>query len=513
MMSRKLLKIKKPNSSVAGDIPKKLIQEYPFLWAEPAANIFNTIIESAEWPNSWKVEHAIVLPKTETPNQVQNEDDVRTISKTNFLSKLLENLLGDWLLPIVEPFLDPGQCGGLNRSSINHYLIKLLDFIHTTIDQRAPHAVVLAALDLSKAFNRGDSLVIQDLHDMHTPGWLLALLCSYLSSRSLVLSYQKSESSRRDLPGGYGAGTWLGGFFFIIKFNGICLRPSIPRPNGNRAIQLKFVDDSTKAASINLKKSLIADTTTRPFPLQYHERTQMVIEPHENVLQHELTRFQKETTDNHFVTNKKKTVVMVFNHTRKYAFPPEFKLGDDEILVTKREHKILGLKVQDDLKWSAQIEQMTRKASKKIWLLRRMKQLAVDEVTITSFWKSEGLCHLEFCAPVWSGGITVAQARDLTRVQRRAVAAITGSWREDYGAACQRLGIEADLSLRRLSLCKTFALRTATNSRHQDIFTRLDNPPNTRGGGKTWREPKCFTRRHLQSARPHLTRLLNGELK
>ena len=49
--------------------------------------------------------------------------------------------------------------------------------------------------------------------------------------------------------------------------------------------------------------------------------------------------------------------------------------------------------------------------------------------------------------------ITVAQARDLTRVQRLAVAAITGSWMEDYGAACQRLGIEADLSLRRLSLC------------------------------------------------------------
>ena len=32
-----------------------------------------------------------------------------------------------------------------------------------------------------------------------------------------------------------------------------------------------------------------------------------------------------------------------------------------------------------------------------------------------------------------------------------------------------------------------------------------------RGGGKTWRELPCFTRTHLQSAGPHLTRLLNGE--
>ena len=278
---------------------------------------------------------------------------------------MLESLLARWLLPIVEPYLDPGQCGGLNRSSINHYLIKLLDFIHTTVDKRTPHAVVLAALDLSKAYNCGDSLVIQDLHDMHTPGRLLALLCSYLSSRSLVLSYQKSTSSSLDLPGGYGAGTWLGGFCFIIKFNGICLRPAIPRPNGNRAIQLKFVDDSTKAASINLKRSLIPDTKLRPFPLNYHERTQMVIDPAENVLQLELNRFQKETSENNFVTNKKKTIVMVFNQTRKYAFSPEFHLGDTDQLLVKKEHTILGLKVQSDLKWNAQIEQMTKKASKK----------------------------------------------------------------------------------------------------------------------------------------------------
>ena len=308
-----------------------------------------------------------------------------------------------------------------------NYLIKLLDFIHTTVDQNTPHAVVLAALDLSKAYNRGDSMVIQDLYDMHTPGWILALLCSYLSLRSLVLTYQKKTSSSQELPGGYGAGTWLGGFLFIIKFNGICLCPPIPRPNGNMAIQLKFVDDSTKAASINLKKSLIPDPETKPYPLNFHQRTQMVIDPNEDMLQNELNRFQKETSENNFITNKKKTYVMVFNPTRKYAFSPEFRLGDSNILQTTNTHKILGLKVQSDFGWGDQILQMTKKASKTIWLLRRMKQMGIDEKTIVNYWKSEGRCHLEFCAPVWTSGITVAQARDLARVQKRAVAAITGS--------------------------------------------------------------------------------------
>ena len=154
---RTILRVKKPNSSVDGDIHKKLIQECPFLWAGPATDIFNKIIQ---WPTKWNLEHAIPLHKTETSSQVKTEEDVRTVSKTNFLSKLLENLLGSWLLPIIEPYLDRGQCGGLSKSSINHYLIKLLDFIHTAVDQNTPYAVVLAALDLRKAYNWGDSMVI-----------------------------------------------------------------------------------------------------------------------------------------------------------------------------------------------------------------------------------------------------------------------------------------------------------------------------------------------------------------
>ena len=249
-------------------------------------------------------------------------------------------------------------------------------------------------------------------------------------------------------------------FLFIIKFNGICLRPQIPRPNGNMAIHYP--------------------AETKPFPLNYHERTQMVLDPSENLLQIELDRFHRETTENNFVTNKKKTFVMVFNPSKKYTFSPQFKLGDSQILQTTSCHKILGLKIQ-----SEQFTQMTKKASNTIWLLRRMKQLGIDEATITNYWKSEGRCHLEFCAPVWSGGITVAQARDLARVQRRAVAAITGSWREDYAAACSRLGIEEDLGSRRLQMCRTFAHKTATNSRHQDLFTQLDNPHQTRSGGRS----------------------------
>ena len=96
----------------------------------------------------------------------------------------------------------------------------------------------------------------------------------------------------------------------------------------------------------------------------------MVIDPNENVLQKELDRFSQETTDNNFVINTKKTNIMICNNSRKHAFAPEFKVGNSEVLQVKDTLKILGVMIQANLKWEAQVEQMSRKASKKIWLLR-----------------------------------------------------------------------------------------------------------------------------------------------
>ena len=76
------------------------------------------------------------------------------------MSKLCEALLGDFLLPVVDPYMDPGQCGGFRGTSVTHYLIKLCDFIQKTLDSRLPHCAVLTSEDLSKAYNRGSHMLV-----------------------------------------------------------------------------------------------------------------------------------------------------------------------------------------------------------------------------------------------------------------------------------------------------------------------------------------------------------------
>ena len=111
------------------------------------------------------------------------------MSKAKFLSRLYEAFVCEWLLPHITPYLDPGQFGGIKGASTNHYLVKLLSFIHDNIDKRDPHAIVLAPLDLSKAYNRGSGQVLTDLVDMHVPNWLVSLIFSYMSGRSMQLAF------------------------------------------------------------------------------------------------------------------------------------------------------------------------------------------------------------------------------------------------------------------------------------------------------------------------------------
>ena len=117
--------------------------------------------------------------------------------------------------------------------------------------------------------------------------------------------------------------------------------------------------------------------------LKYSERTGMILDPTEDILQQELTKFYTFTEKNKLLINRKKCYVMQFTRSRKYDFPPEFTIGGSEILAVKKELKILGVMVQSDLGWSAQCQEMVRRATNCTWAIRRMKALGVSQDKLT----------------------------------------------------------------------------------------------------------------------------------
>ena len=354
------------------------------------------------------VEHQLAIPKVSPP---LSEDDTRNIASTAFLSKQYESFIGDWIFPYIEPFLDPGQCGGLKGSSITHYLVKLLHFVHSYLDLKQPHAVLLALIDLEKAFNRvSHQLVIEDLADMHVPGWLLLILISYLTDRSMFMRYKGATSTRQLLPGSTPQGAFLGILLFIIIFNGALLRPSIPRAH---SLNLKYVDDLSMLLAVNLKKSLVSDPVVRTRPLNLNERTGHVLPIENNVMQEQLDLLENFCYKKHLKIKESKTNLIKFNTAKTLDFPPEVKVpGFKDNLEVVKETKLLGIILTDDLKWAANTDYICKKAYGKMWTLRRMKILDVDPLV------------LELAVPAWHSGLTLRQVADIERVQKVAVAVI-----------------------------------------------------------------------------------------
>ena len=66
--------------------------------------------------------------------------------------------------------------------------------------------------------------------------------------------------------------------------------------------------------------------------------------------------------------NTKKTKLILFNPGWARDFIPEFSVDGSEIEVVE-EIKFLGVVLSNDLSWSANIDYMTKRCNKKLWIM------------------------------------------------------------------------------------------------------------------------------------------------
>ena len=505
---KRINRAKKPMGTVPGDLPRKLVQKCSDLIAFPASKIFNAISKAAIYPTAWKTEHQVAIPKSHPP---ENEDDLWNIAKTPFLSKVYESFIADWLISYIRPYLDPNQCG-LKGLSITHYLIKFLHFVHSSLDMKKPHAVLAACIDLSKAFNRVDhSLVIQDLFDMHTPPWLLRIVVSYLSLRTMTLTFGGALSTSRTLPAGTPQGAFLGGIIFMVKVNGILLRPPIPRNpmfDDVASENVEYVDDAAAATRINLKSYLVPDTSARPRPLNFRERSELVLPPENNPLQYIVKGAEQFVKENNMIINKKKTQVIMFTRTKTLDFPPELYFEDGSLIETVSEVKLLGVFVTEDLKWKKNTEYLVSKARQKIWILHRLVPLGLSLHELFDVYIKEIRSILEFAVPVWHSSLTSKQSSSIEAVQKLALKIILRQKYTSYHEACNYFNTKTLLERRKM-ICLRFATKNIASD--HCLFTLPTPDERLRPRNIKVKEFRCNSVQFERSSLPYLASLINSE--
>ena len=149
-----IIKMKKKASTQRDDIPMKLISEYSYELANPLSHIINSMLEKGEYPNIWKKEIVTPVPKVFPPGKI---DDLRKISGLPNFSKITEKIFSDYMISDMKATRDKSQYGNEKSISIQHYLIKMLHKILTSVNKNSKteaFAVILSMVDWSKAFDR-----------------------------------------------------------------------------------------------------------------------------------------------------------------------------------------------------------------------------------------------------------------------------------------------------------------------------------------------------------------------
>ena len=208
------------------------------------------------------------------------------------------------------------------------------------------------------------------------------------------------------------------------------------------------------------------------------------------------------------VINEKKSNIMLFNKSRKFDFPPVFAFSNKQQLEIVEETRLLGLVISTDLGWEANTMSICSKAMTKMWLLRRMKYLKLENEVIIDYYIKEVRPLTEQGVPIWNSSLTKKQVNAIEKIQKVALKIILGQQYKSYESACEIFGLQK-LSTRRLELSTKFAIKLYRSNRCKEFFTPANKNVNTRGDGPLLLEQKVNTRRCYSAPHNYLTRLIN----
>ena len=314
---------------------------------------------------------------------------LRPISVTSTLSKVAEGFVIEKdLKPVLLKCIDPNHYGFIPNSCTTFALISKLHHWLEATDGSGSH-VRVALLDYKKAFDLVDhNLLIAKLYSIGVKPTVVNWICDYLRNRSQRIKLDSNCLSEFvNVPAGIPQGTKIGPWLFLAMINDLSTSSAL----------WKFADDTTLAKVI--PKSC---TTT---------------------LQNTVDGMLKWMDENVFRLNPTecKEIQIDFRKKRGAYIPLESEGKQFEVVKSAR---ILGLTVRDDLKWNDRIDNVTVKASQRVYLLKQLKRADIECISLLQFYCACIRSVLEYGCQSVHSSLPAYLSDQLERIQKRSLRVI-----------------------------------------------------------------------------------------
>lgn len=323
----------------------------------PLTYLVNMAITESVFPTALK--KAIVIPiyKQGCKNDINN---YRPISLLNTFSKILERILKKQLLSYLEEnnILSETQYGFRENLSTGDAIETITDMIIKSLDRGEKTLAIF--IDLQKAFDTIDhKILFAKLSKIGMSNRTLNLLKSYMTERTQSVQINKKKSKPLLINHGVPQGSVLGPILFLIYINDI-------GSLGTRGKIISFADDTV---------------------IVFHEKdwrsTYKEAEHGLGLLQNWLKR-------NSLTLNVNKTKYLTFSITARGQPEDDFNLKlhtcQDNYqnqglschcptIAHSKSIKYLGIEIDDNLRWNAHIEVITKKLTRYIYFFRAIRNI------------------------------------------------------------------------------------------------------------------------------------------
>lgn len=285
------------------------------------------------------------------------------------------------------------QSGFRRKYSTETALIRILDSILFNLDRNKVTGMV--TVDYKKAFDMVDhALLIRKLEVYRLDSQALSWFTSYLSDRKQFVTFKGQCSDVRTVTAGVPQGSILGPLLFVMFINDLHLQ-------------------------IDAQVDLFADDTTLTSSADY-----TCIDKLSDKLSSEVASVNEWAIQNKLPLNSSKTKSMLFTGKRLMSKGSvecsQFQVTLEGTHLKQVDNlKLLGLEIDKDLTFDKHIEVLSKKLSKRIAILNKIKSYLPRSERIL-FYNSMIKSIMMYCSTLWTGsGSSQDNINRIFKMQKR----------------------------------------------------------------------------------------------
>lgn len=359
-VSEAIKSLKTDSSPGPDSVPTVFLQKCCHALAQPLACLFNDLLISGKFPDTWSLSFVTPLHKK---GDRQLAGNYRPISLTSCICKCMEKVIIRTLTPYLmeKDVLPSTQHGFLpGRSTITNMTSCLSDWT-AAFDRNQQTDVIY--LDFEKAFDKvPHQMLLYKLNHYGIRGNLFKLISNFLTRRYFQVRINGSLSTKHKVTSGVPQGSVLGPLLFLL-----------------------YISDLARGIKTNI--IFFADDTK----LYANPETSYVN------LQHDLRLVESWAKQWRMKLNEDKCTVLSIgmNCTHKTYTLNELSLRHVE------QQEDLGITVTGNLKWYVHISKITKKANSLLYFIQRAFQdRSID--LILKIYKSYIRPKIEYGQIIWS---------------------------------------------------------------------------------------------------------------